>query len=544
MTNKEIASKFNLLGKVMELHGENPFKIRSYSNAYLTIRKLPEDLGRMSETELAEINGIGKAIAAKIRELFDTGQMVTLNKYLDITPQGIQEMLMIKGFGPKKVATIWKELGIETIGELLYACEENRLVTLKGFGLKTQAQLRDQLEYFIDSKGLSHYASVKPDADAILKTLKQLYPTANMVLVGEIARKLPIVNGIEILSDSSIELNALLGKIEGLEEVDGILKYQHHHLQVHTTSEDDFYKSSIILTSNEAFRKVFEGKNPGSASSEAGVFQSVGLNFIPAELREDEYWLEKEGNKEIPELISEEDILGVVHNHSVYSDGLNTVEEMAVECMKLGYQYLVMSDHSKSAFYANGLSVDRVFQQQAEIDALNQKYPDFRIFKSIESDILSDGSLDYDDEVLKSFDLVIASIHSNLKMDEEKATQRLLAAIENPYTRILGHPTGRLLLARKGYPIDHKRIIDACADHDVVIELNANPHRLDLDWTWIPYALERGVMISINPDAHSLKGINDIRWGVAAARKGGLSAKRCLNAKSLELFLRWIDSKS
>ena len=268
------------------------------------------------------------------------------------------------------------------------------------------------------------------------------------------------------------------------------------------------------------------------------------MAYIPPELREDDYWMGLAKDYALPELIFPEDIKGVVHNHSTYSDGLNTVEEMALECIRLGYEYLVMSDHSKSAFYADGLQVDKVYHQQEEIDMLNAKYPDFRIFKSIESDILSDGSLDYDDDVLNTFDLVIASVHSNLKMDEAKATKRLVTAIENPFTRILGHPTGRLLLARKGYPIDYKKVIDACAANDVVIELNASPHRLDLDWNWIPYAVEKGVMISINPDAHSLKGIQDIKWGVAVARKGGLTVDSCLNTKSLAEFMRWIDSKA
>ncbi len=539
MTNKEIGAKFNLLGKVMELHGENPFKIRSYTNAYLTLRKLPDDLAEKSEEELAEIKGIGKAIASKIRELLDTGEMATLNKYLDKTPVGIQEMLMIKGFGAKKVRTIWKDLDIETVGELLYACKENRLVELKGFGLKTQAQLETQLEYFMDSKGLTHYASIKPDADRLLEIIRTKLPDQKIELVGEIVRKLPVINQIDLLSDAQIKEEVLLS-IEGIEKIGDKITFDRHDVIIHHSSAEDYYVNKTLMSASLEFSEALKTKGSLSGNSEEEVFKSVNLNFIPAELREDEYWLENE----IPDLIKEEEIKGVVHNHSTYSDGLNTVEEMARECIKLGYEYLVMSDHSKSAFYANGLQPERVFQQQEEIDRLNEQYPEFRIFKSIESDILADGSLDYDDDVLKSFDLVIASVHSNLKMDEEKATRRLITAIENPYTRILGHPTGRLLLARKGYPIDHKAVIDACADHDVVIELNANPHRLDLDWTWIPYALEKGVMISINPDAHSIKGIQDIKWGVAAARKGGLSAERTLNAKSLDSFLRWIDYKS
>jgi len=215
---------------------------------------------------------------------------------------------------------------------------------------------------------------------------------------------------------------------------------------------------------------------------------------------------------------------------------------MATYTQSQGFEYLGMSDHSKSAFYANGLQVERVYAQMEEIDQLNAELAPFKVFKSIESDILNDGSLDYEEEVLRSFDFVIASVHSNLRMNEEKATQRLITAIENPYTRILGHPTGRLLLSREGYPIDHKKVIDACAANGVAIELNANPYRLDIDWTWIPYALEKGVLISINPDAHSKEGIHDIHFGVLSARKGGLTAAECLNAKSREEFVKWLKA--
>lgn len=536
MTNKELASKFNLLGKLMALHGENQFKTRSYTNAYLTLRKLPDDLSDKSDEEIAEIPGIGKAISAKIRELLDTGEMQTMNKYLDVTPVGIQEMLGIKGLGAKKIMTVWQDLGIETVGELLHACQENRLVKLKGFGLKTQAQIEEQLEYYLSSKGSAHLAIVYPEAIDLLETIRAELPDAQLALVGEVARKLNVVSGIEILSDTEFDLE----DIEGIETTDEGYRWRNFQVDVHFVPPSDFGLESILLSSNDDFSDAILDLGAEAAEEEEMVFDQLEMAYIPHELREDDYWIGLAKDFALPDLITDEDIKGVVHNHSTYSDGINTVEEMALECMKLGYEYLVMSDHSKSAFYAEGLQVDRVYQQQEEIDTLNAKYPNFKIYKSIESDILSDGSLDYEEDILSTFDLIIASVHSNLKMDEEKATQRLLTAIENPYTRILGHPTGRLLLARKGYPIDHKKIIDACAANDVVIELNANPHRLDMDWSWIPYATEKGVMISINPDAHSIAGIKDIQWGVASARKGGLSVENCLNAKSLDAFERWV----
>lgn len=543
MTNKELAAKFNLLAKVMGVHGGNQFKIKSYSNAYLNLRKLPTDLSEMSEAEISKIPGIGKAIAGKIRELLDTGEMNTLNKYLEMTPEGIQEMLTIRGFGAKKILTVWKDLGVENVGELLYAIEENRLVELKGFGVKTQAQLKEQLEYFMDSKGASHYATVVPDAEELIAILEELYPDNVVLLVGEVARKLNVVSGIEILADVEVDIDYLLDNYEGFEYESDVLRFNRVQVDFHYAESDQIGLESIYLTSGTEFIEVLEEEELEAAPEEEMVFEALDMEFVPPELRESDYWISRARDYSLPELIEESDIKGVVHNHSTYSDGLNTVEEMALECMRLGYEYFVISDHSKSAFYAGGMQVDNVYHQQEEMDMLNAKYPDFKIFKSVESDILTDGSLDYDESVLQSFDLVIASVHSNLKMDVDKATRRLITAIENPYTRILGHPTGRILLARKGYPIDHMKVIDACAANNVVIELNANPHRLDMDWTWIPYAIEKGVMISINPDAHSIKGIQDIKWGVAAARKGGLSAESCLNAKSKEEFIRWIDSK-
>ena len=282
----------------------------------------------------------------------------------------------------------------------------------------------------------------------------------------------------------------------------------------------------------------FKGLN-----DESQIFTKANLPFVEPELREQAWALDLAANHALPTLVETIDIKGVVHAHSTYSDGLNTLREMAEHSKNLGYRYLAISDHSKAAFYANGLKEDRLEAQWAEIDLLNQELAPFKIFKSIECDILSEGMLDYDEATLSRFDLVIASVHSNLKMDEAKATHRLLKAVENPHTRILGHPTGRLLLSRLGYPIDHLKIIDACAANNVAIELNANPYRLDLDWTWIPYAVEKGVLISINPDAHSIAGINDIRFGVFSARKGALAKENCLTCFDLEQFDKWVVKK-
>lgn len=524
----------------MELHKENPFKIRSYSNAYLSLRKVEKPFTETPEAEIAAIKGVGKAIADKIQELIQTGELKTYKRYEEITPPGIIEMLTIKGFGPKKIYVIWKDLEIETIGALLYACNENRLIDLKGFGQKTQATLKKQLEYYLDSQGKYLYDHVAGHADALENKIKEAFPDEKIALVGLVKRMMPEVKGIDILS--TVEDQKIINVVDGLQlDEDGsILQYESYPVFIHQTSEGSFGTEAFKMNSGQDFLDQFS--SIPDVQEEEEVFSALDLAYVHPEYRESETAYEQAKSNSLPQLIETSDIKGVVHNHSTFSDGLHTVAEMASECMRLGYEYFVISDHSKAAFYANGLSEDRVFQQMEEIDALNKTYNNFRIFKSIECDILNDGSMDYGNDFLKEFEVVIASIHTNLKMDEAKANTRLLKAIENPHTHILGHPTSRLLLAREGYPIDHALIIDACAANNMVIELNANPARLDVDWSWIPYALEKGVKISINPDAHSKDQIRYIEAGVCAARKGGLTKEMCLNALGLEEFGKWVGS--
>lgn len=553
MTNKEIARAFQLLGDIMELHEENPFKIRSYQNAYMTLRKLDLPLVEMDDGAIAAIKGVGAAIAAKIRELLTSGKMETLEKYKAMTPPGIQEMLQVKGLGPKKVRAVWKGLGVETIGELLYAINENRLIELKGFGDKTQEEIRKQLEYYQTSRGFFLYASLEADAELFLSNFRERFPDSRAEFTGDFRRKAITLEALQILVGlqefSPGTLAGLL--IEILEQPTGIWTGTTPSglpVKLHVCLPERFEAEQFRLSTSTPFMAAFREKYPqvdvDGIQDEASVFAKAGLPYLVPELREEPWALEFADSGLLSELIEERDICGAIHAHSTWSDGLHALREMAEECRKRGLSYLVISDHSKSAFYANGLSEARVQEQFAEIDALNQELAPFRIFKGIECDILNDGSLDYAEEILSGFECVIASIHSNLKMDGEKATARLLRAVENPFTHVLGHPTGRLLLSRPGYPIDHQRIIDACVANGVAIELNANPYRLDLDWHWLPYAIRKGAMISINPDAHSVAGLRDIRYGVFAARKGALVKTRCLNALPAKDFEYWLVKKS
>ncbi len=546
MTNKEIANEFRFLGDIMELHGENPFKIRSYQNAYITLRKLDRPLAEMDQPEMEAIKGVGKAIAEKIGELLQTGKMSTLEQYREKTPEGVQEMLTVKGFGPKKVQAVWKDLGIETVGELLYAVNENRLIELKGFGQKTQEELKQKLEYFQRSQDQFHFSALESAANNLVSLLESGLKDARIALCGAIRRCANTLDGIDILAASSATVQEMaaaanLKEGKGGEQPTHLLTEDDLPVRLYRCQPEEFGSKLFRYSASGEFMDAFLAKYPGldfrNLPEEQQVFDKAGIPFIPPEMREQEWALDLAAGNDLPELIGEADIRGVIHSHTTYSDGIATLRDMAETARALGYDYIGITDHSKSAFYANGLQPDRVLAQMEEIDALNRELAPFRIFKGIESDILNDGSLDYDPEILGRFDFIIASVHSNLRMDEEKATRRILTAVENPYTSILGHPTGRLLLSRQGYPLDHKKIIDACAANGVSIELNANPYRLDLDWTWIPYALEKGVLISINPDAHSKEGIRDIHFGVRSARKGGLTAAACLNARSADGFL-------
>jgi DNA polymerase (family 10) len=547
LTNKDIASYFNELGGFMDLYGENAFRTKSYKNAYIAIRKVDSPMVEMSDVEISAVKGLGKSTASKVREIIETGKMQKLEEYKAETPEGIQEMLKIKGFGAKKVNIIWKELEVETLGELLYACNENRLIQLKGFGEKTQLDLKKKIEYFLKSRDKFRYATLEPDALELIAKIEKILPNVAVSLIGEMRRRLPVVQKIEILIGTTDNLDGIFNKKTGLI----LLNHTDEHfyncqtanelpVKITTCAAEEFGSKLFKFTGTREFLEGFvafaNGEDFTNLATEAAVFEKANLPIIASELRENAAVLELAKANKLPKLIKATDVKGVVHSHSTYSDGYNTLREMAEYTKAQGFEYLVITDHSKAAFYANGLKPDRVLNQMAEIDELNAELAPFRIFKSIESDILNDGSLDYDKEILAKFDMIIASVHTNLKMDIDKATTRLITAIENPYTTMLGHPTGRLLLSREGYPIDYKSIIDACAANDVSIEINANPYRLDLDWAWIEYATNQGVKISINPDAHSTGGIHDIRYGTLVARKGGLTLENCLNALSLEAF--------
>lgn len=553
MDNYTIADNFSLLSKLMEIHGENSFKAKSFASASFTIEKLPVQLKDTAAADIARIKGIGETINKNIQEMLLTGHLSLLESFLLKTPPGILEMMKIKGLGPKKIATVWKELEIENLGELLYACNENRLLLLKGFGEKTQENVKQSIEFYLSNRQRFLYAEVEATAGEIEKRLLEMMAPAQVSLTGAIRRNEIIIDEIELvissLPDTIKQRLEAVPEFSLTEETEYAQLWQHQQLKlkIYPCLPDDFAKTLFITTADASFLEHFDTGIAHAAltgsSTEKDIFNKAGLDYIEPCLRNGGLALDLAKRKQLPTLITAQDIKGIIHSHSQWSDGLHSLEEMARAAQQQGFEYLVISDHSRTAFYANGLTIERVQAQHEQIAELNKKLAPFRIFKSIESDILNDGSLDYPDGVLATFDLVIASVHSNLKMTEEKAMARLLKAIENPYTTILGHMTGRLLLSRNGYPVDHQRIIDACAANQVVVELNAHPRRLDIDWQWLPYALEKNVLISIDPDAHSIEGFRDTYYGSLAARKGGLSKEKNLSSFTLAEFEQFLKSR-
>lgn len=547
ISNKAIAAQFELLSQLLEISGENPFKVKSYSIAAFRIGKLSENLATLSEEEIKKIDKIGPAVAAKIFELTSTGKMQALEELLAATPPGILELLQIKGLGAKKTRQLWLELEIESIGELAYAAQENRLISLKGFGKKTQDQIIKQIDFYQNSKGKFLLAQVADTVEELTERLQENFPKNKIKVVGDLARRNNIVENIELVTD--IPQGAIQDFFKGIAEEIQVLSDQHLVLdiaglsQVHLWSLPDSGQGEFLFRLNSSpefavlFQQEFELSN---AQTEEEIFERAGLPFLPAARRESynfEYWKKST----LPKPIEDQDIRGLIHCHSTWSDGLHSIREMAEACIRMGYEYMVLSDHSVSAFYANGLTPERVREQHEEIDQLNKDLAPFKIFKGIEADIQHSGALDYNEVVWKSFDIIIASVHANLRMEQATATARILKALDNPYVRILGHPTGRLLLSRPGYPLDFEAVIKKCVEQNIVIELNANPRRLDLDVSLINSALDMGAILSINPDAHSMEGIAHNRFGVLSASKSLLDASRNLSSFSLEKFEQFLS---
>ena len=562
MKNKEIARLLRLASDLMELNDENPFKIRSFQNATQHVERLETEIDQLSDEDLGNLDGIGKNISQALLDIRNTGSFPALKALLDTTPSGVVKMIDIKGIGPKKLRALWKEYGIESPEQLREACLRGDISKLKGFGEKTQKNLLETLEFLHAHIGKALYIYADLEAQRLELELGKAFPGLLIGRTGELRRKMETVSCIELLLgwQDSESIHAFLNKQERLSKNEaesglfvwrGFVGEDQYRLTFRICTPDVFHNKLLLFTGSEQHLRN-SSRDDGSLfhlayglplQSEVHAYESLNMSFVPPELREGTWEIGAAQEGTLPKLIEASDIRGSFHNHSTYSDGKNSLAAMARRCIELGYQYLGISDHSQSAYYAGGLDEKRIAAQHLEIEQLNRDLKPFRVFKGIESDILSDGSLDYSNEVLASFDFVVASIHSNLDMDGRTSTRRLLKAIENPYTTFLGHPTGRLLLRRSGYPVDLRAVLKACAHHKVIVEINANPWRLDLDWRWINEALEYGVLLSINPDAHDTEGLEYMRYGLCAARKGGLEKEKCFNAWPLDRVEEYLRAR-
>ncbi len=567
MTNKQIGKVLNQIGSLLILQGENTFKTRAYTNAARRVETLSEPAEALVEEDrLGKVPGLGASMVRHITELVRDGESSYHQALVQEVPAGFQEMLTISGLGARKIRTIYDHLGIDTVGELEYACRENRLVKLDGFGVKTQERVLKGIDLIKRSRGFHLLDRALIEARSLVDDLLRDPDVWRVEIAGDVRRRMEVIRGIDIVvaHPDRERIMAGLHRFGQVQEDDGrdltVTGPTGIPVHVHCVTDDAFAVTLYHWTGSDDHRTriarhaddrgititdrhVIHDRAVVPCSDESVIYDILGLQYIPPELREGGKEIELAAQNRLPVLPVRADIRGLIHNHTSYSDGMHSLAEMAEGARARGFGYIAICDHSRTAAYAQGLSIERVMEQQQEIEALNARYDDFRILKGIESDILPDGSLDYPDEVLATFDLVVASVHSVFNMSEADMTERMVRAIRNPYTTILGHPTGRLLLARDGYPVDVARLIDEAVAHDVAIEVNANPHRLDLDWRHLDYGMNRGARFSIGPDAHHVDELDYVDYGLSMVRKGGVTADRLLNHLPAGELVRMKDGK-
>ena len=580
INNSTISEKLEEIGTLMRLAGENDFKAIAFDRAARTIEGLQEDINDyIREKKLTVIKGIGKSIADDIYAFAETGRIPVLESLHERIPPGLIKWLDISGLGPKKIHKIHVELGITEIDELKEKCLDGSVAALAGMGEKSAGKIIKSIEWMEQFSERCRLDEATEIAAPILDALSGLDGVEKISVAGSLRRKNETIGDIDILVAASKEnANPIFDAFTGHESVTEVLGRGDTKSSVRSREgrqidlrivEPDQYGAALMyftgskehnvtmrqrarergMTLNEYGLFIMDAdgntdfNSPVSSREEAEIYRKLDLHFIPPELREDRSeftWFEEH---EDAGLLEETDIKGVLHAHSTWSDGKKSIREMAEACMERGYGYLGITDHSRTAAYAGGLSIERVQAQWREIDELNNGYQkngtDFRVFKGIESDILTDGSLDYPDDILKGFDFVIASVHSSIDMPPDKMLERYKRAIENPFTRIIGHPTARLILKRDGSKVDINKMIGFAAQHQTAIEINASPWRLDLDWRYGLKAKKEGLMSAICPDAHDIAGIDDIRYGVAIARKGWFGKDRILNALTADGLEKW-----
>ena len=565
---KDVIRILEEIGVLLELKGESPFKSIAYANAARRLESLDEDLDALvSRGALTSIKGIGEALSRKITELVTTGRLEYYEKLKASVPPGHLEMLRIPGLGPKKIRALHEKLSIETLGELEYACMENRLVELPGFGARTQEKILAGIEHLKRYRERRLCSEALAAAEPLLAKLQGHPGVVEASMAGSLRRGNETVKDIDLVAAAN-DPEALSSWFASQPDVESVIARGATKVSVflkaginadlRIVSPREYPFALHHFTGSKEHNVAMRGraKQLGIKMNEYGlfrddalltcrseqeVFAALGLAWVPPELRENTGELEAAETGVMPSLVEMKDIRGIFHIHTTASDGASTLEALVAAAKRMGLEYIGITDHSESAFYAGGLTPEDVRKQHRAIDALNRRDPAFRIFKGIEADILPDGRLDYDEATLGSFDFVIAAVHSHFGMSGEEMTRRILRALENRRTTILAHPTGRLLLAREPYALDLERVIDAAAALGKVIELNANPHRLDLDWRYCKYAKRQGARIAVNPDAHHVEGLADMRYGLSIARKGWLEAPDIINCMGLEEMTTFLE---
>ncbi len=566
MDKGNVVQALKEMGLILELLGENPFKTRAYSNAARALDKDPRTATELVNTgELGKLKGVGKAIVEKVTTLVETGQSPYLEELRAKIPEGLGEVLRVPGLGPKKVRTLWKELEIESLAELEYACVENRLLLLKGFGEKSQAKALEGIRFLKANRGRRLLADVLDIAAEVLEATKSLPGVERIEQAGSLRRRSPVVKDIDLVvsSPNGESVSQAIAALGGVQEVimqgpsrTSVIWEGGVQVDWKIVEPQDFPAALLHFTGSKEHNVHLRQRakergfslseyglktKDGEAfvpSSETELYAKLDLAFIPPERREDLGEIEAASQGELPPMVCPEDLKGAIHLHTNRSDGATDLRSMALAAKALGFEYLGVSDHSKTAVYAGGLTAEQLLEQKDEVEALNAENLGIRILHGIESDILPDGSLDYPHEILAQLDFVIGSVHSSFQLSEAEMTARILKAMDNPFLDFLGHPTGRILLGRKPYALDMSAVLHKAAETGVVLEVNASPSRLDLDYSLLPLAKELGVKVAINPDAHSPGGLSDTEWGIHTARKGGLQATDVINTLPAEEFLK------
>jgi DNA polymerase (family X) len=562
METARIAQVLDEMGTLLELRGENPFRCRAYHAAAQALTNLPDDLSEMiADGRLAEVPGIGDTMHAKIVQLSTTGQLPAYDELRRSTPPGLVALLRIPGLGPKKIKSLHETLSIESLADLRKAGESGEIAKLKGFGTKTEAKILEGIAFVEKSGDRILQSQAMRLVAPILEAVRTHPKVIRAEYCGSLRRRAETIGDLDVLF-SSDQPTAVIDAFVKLPQVATVLAHGPTKASVRLADgvqcdlrgvdDSQFPFALHYFTGSKAHnitmrrRALARGLSlneyalSGEGASiacktEEDLFAALGLAYIPPELREDAGEFEAAEAGKLPRLIEPGDLAGTFHCHTDWSDGSATLAEMAAAARDCGLHYLGIADHSRSAGYAGGLSIERVRSQWAEIDALNETFGGkFHVFKGTECDILADGSLDYPDEVLDGFDYVVASIHSSFQLTREEMTRRLVRAVSNPRVTMLGHPTGRLLLARDAYAVDLDAVIAAAAEAGTMIEINANPHRLDLDAVHCRRARERGVRIVINPDAHAVGGFQDLEYGISVARRAWLEKADVWNSLPLK----------